>query len=520
MNKPVKQIVIVGGGTAGWLTAGLIAAEHKSHSENGIKVTLIESKDISTIGVGEGTWPTMRETLSTIGISESEFIACCDASFKQGSQFVGWLADDKQNSYYHPFIAPHGFGKTNQVDYWSKRHKDFSFAHSLSFQPHLCDNGKAPKQFQTPPYASVANYGYHLDAGKFAALLTKHCVEKLGVIHIQDNVLDVIGNKDQDIQALITKENGRITADLYIDCSGLHALLISKHYGIPLIEQKDVLFNDSAIAVQVPYAAKDAPIASHTISTAHDNGWIWDIGLPTRRGIGCVYASNYISDENAEQELTEYLAQFMSQNDIEQLNYRRIKFTPGYREILWQKNCVAVGMAAGFIEPLEASALALVELSAKMIAKELPVNTGVMDITAKRFNRRFNYRWQRVIEFLKLHYVLSKRKSAYWQDNRSDNSIPSRLNELLTLWQYQAPSYNDFTEIEEVFPAASYQYVLYGMEFNTQIRTTDNRYDNEQIAEKYFNDNKQLTQKYLSGLPSNRELINYLATQYKQQHDR
>ncbi len=515
MNKPVKKIVIVGGGTAGWLTAGLIAAEHNSQSENGIQVTLIESKEIATIGVGEGTWPTMRETLNTIGITESEFVACCDASFKQGSQFVNWRNDSQPDSYYHPFLAPHGFGKSNQVDYWCKQHNNQSFAHALSYQPHLCDQGKAPKQFQTPPYAGVANYGYHLNAGKFATLLTQHCVSKLGVKHIQDNVLKVIGDTEQDIDALLTQENGELAADLFIDCSGLHALLISKHYQIPLISQKDVLFNDSAIAVQVPYAIEDKTIASHTISTAHDYGWIWDIGLPTRRGIGCVYASDYATDQQAQEQLTNYLAQFMSTDDIAKLTFRPIKFSPGYREVFWHKNCVAVGMAAGFIEPLEASALALVELSAKMIAKELPANTAIMPITAKRFNQRFNYRWQRVIEFLKLHYVLSERTSQYWQDNRKACSIPERLKELLSLWQYQPPSYNDFTEIEEIFPAASYQYILYGMGFETLPKTTESRYNNQQVAAKYYQDNVQLTHKYLSGLPSNRELINYLVAQYK-----
>ena len=517
MHEPLKEIVIVGGGTAGWLTAGILAAEHKASCQQGVNVTLIESATIPTIGVGEGTWPTMRETLSSIGISESEFIACCDASFKQGSLFVNWRKDTSSERYYHPFVAPHGFGQTNLVDYWSTHHENESFAHLLSSQPHLCDMGKAPKQFQTPAFAAVANYGYHLDAGKFATLLSKHCINKLGVKHIIDDVESVQGAKEANIEALITKESGVIKGDLFIDCSGMQALLINKHYDIPLISQKDILFNDSALAVQVPYDDANAPIASQTISTAHDNGWVWDIGLPTRRGIGCVFASDYLSVDDAHSVLSTYLEGSIAPSKRAELQFRQLTFSPGYREKMWHMNCVAVGMSSGFIEPLEASALALVELSAKMIAKELPNNCNLMPVTAKRYNQRFNYRWQRVIEFLKLHYILSDRTSDYWRDNRNASSVPERLKELMALWQYQPPSFNDFTEIEEVFPAASYQYVLYGMGYKTSPRATTSRQSNELLAEQYIQENKQLIKKYLGGLPSNRELINYLVSQYQQQ---
>lgn len=513
MNKPVKHIVIVGGGTAGWLTAGILAAEHSTNSANGISISLIESPDIKPIGVGEGTWPTMRASLESIGISEFQFFQCCDASFKQGSQFVGWCNGQENDSYYHPFIAPHGFGQSDLIKHWQENHANIPYAQAVSNQPHLCDRNLAPKQFQTPEYAAVANYGYHLNAGKFATLLQQHCIEKLGVKHILDEVTNIENDTDDYIQSLTTKKNARITGDLFIDCSGSHALLLNKHYGIKLKKVSNVLFNDTALAAQVPYQHEQGDIASHTISTAHDAGWIWDIGLPNRRGVGCVYASNYFTDEQAEAELTKYLQQSLPEETIESLSYRKISFTPGYREKFWHKNCVAVGMASGFIEPLEASALALVELSAKMIAKELPANFAVMPLTEERFNQRFHYRWERIIEFLKLHYVLSERTSPYWLANRAKESIPERLKTLLTLWQYQEPTYNDFTEIEEIFPAASYQYILYGMGFKTESRPSTRRYDNGRISESLFQENQQIVQKYLAGLPSNRALIDHMLKQ-------
>jgi len=511
MNKALKKIVIVGGGTAGWLTAGILAAEHNSRSPEGIAVTLIESPEISTIGVGEGTWPTMRNTLQNIGISENEFFRCCDASFKQGSEFIGWVTGEKNDSFYHPFIAPHGFGQCNLTSHWLQSKDNIPFAHAISFQPHLCDAGCAPKQIQTPEFAAVANYGYHLNATKFAKLLQEHCTKKLGVKHVVDHVIKINGHIDDDIQSLTTKEQGEIAGDLFVDCSGTASILLAKHYQIPFISKKHILFNDSAIAVQVPYSDKDDVIKSHTLSTAQEAGWIWDIGLPTRRGIGHTYSSVYQSDLEAELVLKTYLAKDLTTASIEQLRFRKLSFEPGHREKFWHKNCVAVGMASGFLEPLEASALALVELSAKMISKELPTDHAIMAITAKRFNQRFTYRWQRIIEFLKLHYVLSKRQnSQYWRDNRENASIPERLTELLQLWQYQEPSFNDFTEIEEIFPSASYQYILYGMGFKTQVRTSTKKPSDEAKALHFLQENYQLGQKYQAGLPSNRALITHI----------
>jgi hypothetical protein len=173
---------------------------------------------------------------------------------------------------------------------------------------------------------------------------------------------------------------------------------------------------------------------------------------------------------------------------------------------------VAVGMSSGFIEPLEASAIALVEMAATMIRDELPADRGVMDVMAKRYNQRFRYRWERVIDFLKLHYVLSKRTdSQYWLDHRNIEHIPDRLQELLALWKYQPPSRYDLIQTDEIFPAASYQYVLYGMGFETIPRATSSQRDNFSAADKHFNDNQSAIAKQMNGLPGNRELLDFIS---------
>lgn len=500
----IKHIVIVGGGSAGWLTAGVLAAEHRS-----LRVTLLESPTVGPIGVGEGTWPTIRDTLRSIGVTETDFIRECDASFKQGSKFQQWAAARSDDYYFHPFVLPHGYTETNLVAGWLERHAGVPFADLVSFQPHLCAHSKAPKQAATPEYAAVANYAYHLDAGKFGLFLRKHCVEKLGVQHLLDHVVGVNASDSGDIASVQTQENGAVSGDLFVDCSGMQSLLLGQHFGVAFNSQKHVLFNDTALAMQVPYRSDDSPIASHTLSTAQSNGWIWDIGLPTRRGIGHVYSSAHTTDEAAERELRAYIESTGGPRDIP--SPRKLTFNPGYRDKFWHRNCVAIGLSAGFIEPLEASAIALAELSAAMLRDQMPATREAMDIVARRFNDTFTYRWERVIDFLKMHYVLTRRTdSEFWRDNGRPESIPTRLQDQLTLWRHRPPSRYDFNRIEEVFPSASYQYVLYGMGFRPEHTQWSSRANDAGRADSFFREAAELTSRMLAALPTNRALIDHI----------
>jgi 2-polyprenyl-6-methoxyphenol hydroxylase-like FAD-dependent oxidoreductase len=506
MSDSIKHIVVVGGGSAGWLAAGVLAAEHP------LRVTLVESPAVPTIGVGEGTWPSMRDTLHRIGVSESDFFRECDASFKQGSRFNGWRTGDRvtgaaDDYYFHPFVLPQGFGDANLAGAWQAAHRDIPFADLVSFQPHLCVHGRAPKQAATPEFAAVANYGYHLDAGKFGVFLREHCVNKLGVRHVVDHVEAIRSKDNGDIASLLLRSGAVVEGDLFVDCTGMQSLLLGKHYGVPLLHQRHVLFNDTALAIQVPYAGEDSPIASQTTSTAQPNGWIWDIGLPARRGIGHVYSSAHSSDEDAERQLRAYIAQTGGPADIPAP--RKLSFEPGYRERFWHRNVVAIGLSGGFIEPLEASALALVELAAAWLADDMPATRAGMDIVAARFNEAFTYRWERVIDFLKLHYVLSERSdSRYWIEHRAPESIPDSLRERLALWRTRPPSRRDFARSEEVFPSASWQYILYGMGFRTEMASRAS--DRPDLADEAFRETARLTARMLPALPSNRELIEHI----------
>jgi tryptophan halogenase len=503
MVQPVRNIVIVGGGTAGWLTAGVIAAKHRSRIGAGFTVTLVESPNTPIIGVGEGTWPTLRSTLARIGVSETELFRHCDAAFKQGAKFARWTTGTPDDFYYHPLMLPQSFGQVNLVPHWLAREDGRSFCDAVTPQGRLCDDGLAPKTIATAEFEAVANYSYHFDAGKFAPFQQKQSVEKLGVRHVLADVRRVNLAPDGDIRSLDTPQAGEIEGDLFVDCTGFKALLIGETLGVPFVDCGDVLFCDRALAMQVPYDSDSTPIASHTISTAQSAGWIWDIGLPTRRGTGHVYSSRHISDEDAERELRAYVGPA-----AKNLTARKIPIRSGHRQTFWKRNCVAVGIAAGFLEPLEASAIVLIELSAKLIAEQMPVCREVMDLIAARFNATTLYRWGRIIDFLKLHYVLTKRTdTAFWRDNLLPETIPKRLQELLLLWSHQSPWFHDeFDRVEEVFPAASYQYVLYGMGFRTQVDPAVLGGEAGQ-AERAMRENAMQTEKLRTKLPRHRDLI-------------
>jgi tryptophan 7-halogenase len=503
MAHQIQSIVIVGGGTAGWLTAGIIAARHQGRMKAGFSVTLIESPNIKIIGVGEGTWPTLRSTLEKMGVSETDLFRHCDAAFKQGAKFNRWTTGAPEDGYYHPLMFPQGFTQLNLAPHWLANGRGRNFSETVCPQEQICEDGLAPKTISMPEYRGAANYAYHLDAAKFAPFLQKHCTEKLHVRHVLADVLKVNQNEQGDITSVSTQQAGDIAGDLFVDCTGFASLLLGKTLGVEFKSCSDVLFCDTALALQVPYETADSPMASHTISTAQSAGWTWDIGLPTRRGIGYVYSSRHTRDEDAHAELMRYVGPLHKD-----LSPRKIPIRSGHRRQFWKNNCVAVGLAAGFLEPLESSAIVLIELSAKLIAEQMPANREVMDIVAARFNDVNHYRWGRIIDFLKLHYVLTQRTdSAFWRDNVDAHTIPDRLKNLLQLWKYQSPwFFDEFDRLEEVFPAASYQYVLYGMGFRTEVGPMDNA-DTESMATRLLNENVAMARQLRIQLPKNRDLV-------------
>lgn len=503
-NEHLKHVVVVGGGTAGWLTAGILAAKCVKEQGRDLKITLIESPTIGSIGVGEGTWPSLRTTLQTMGVSETEFIRKCDATFKQGARFNRWIDNSESDFYYHPLMLPSNLGPLNTLVHWlngSAKNDGYSYSNTLCSQEAVCERGLAPKNIITPEYQGVLNYAYHLDTNKFSVFIREHCVSKLHINHVVCDILNTTMAEDGGISALSLADGSELTADFYIDCSGFAGLLIDKHFQVPFLDRSDILFCDLAVAVQCPYPEKAASIASHTISTATGSGWIWDIGLQSRRGIGHVYSSQHMSDDEAEHGLRNYVGKQM-----DDLSVRKIKYRSGHREKFWIKNCVAVGLAAGFVEPLEASSILLVEISAYWIAEKLPHKKSGFAKCEAQFNETFRYRWDTIIEFLKLHYCISKRTdTAFWRDNTDPASIPDSLKEKLALWQEQCPSVVDFLNRADVFPLESYCYILYGMKFTTATHAVGDAHLN--MLERKIGDQQRRMAALISSLPKNRSLV-------------
>ena len=261
----------------------------------------------------------------------------------------------------------------------------------------------------------------------------------------------------------------------------------------------------------MPHADGGAPIASQTDATAMEAGWVWDIALKDRRGVGYVHASRYQDEEAARGALTRYLDRAAPHAGLSGDDARLIAFRSGYREAPWVANCVAVGMAQGFVEPLEASAIVMAELSAAMISDALPPDRAAMAGAAERFNARFAYRWSRIVDFLKLHYVLSERLEPYWAAHRDRASWPDRLARSLDRWRAEPPSREDFPQAREIFPAASYAYVLYGMGFETRPPAHARRRDDPARARARLAEIERRAGRCLAGLPPNRQLLDHVA---------
>lgn len=502
----IRHVVVVGGGTAGWLTANHLAKKLNSKNANAVQVTLIESPDIPTIGVGEGTVPAIRKTLRYLGISETDFIQQCDATFKQSIKFVDWVHNPSTSStknYYHHLFDYPCIQPFDVSPYWLIHHQEsIGYADAVAIQGRICDLGLGPKLMTQAEYDGITNYAYHLDAAKFATLLTRHAVDNLGVKHLLANVQQVCVGSDGAIEKVIT-DKGDVIADFFVDCSGFSALLIGQALGVKFIDKKYSLFADYALAVQVPYTEEDTPIPSFTIASAKEAGWIWDIGLSGRRGTGYVYSSAHTSHERAEQVLRNYLGP--EHTDV---SCRKIPMQVGYREQFWLKNCVAIGLSQGFVEPLEATGLLVYDATARMLADLFPATTAEIPASAAQFNMRTRHAWDKVIDFVKLHYFISQRdQSDFWIDNRKPETASDALLANLDTWRYQLPTDYDFSSRMEIFNLENYLYVLYGMDYPTQLSVRNSRYAETEHAQQLIKQLQQQATTAARQLLPHRELI-------------
>jgi flavin-dependent dehydrogenase len=373
----------------------------------------------------------------------------------------------------------------------------------VTLQPRVAEAERAPKRAHEGSFGGPLTFAYHFDALRFARLLQNHGVS-LGVRHLTGTIDGVTLTEDSAIAEVHSAEHGPLTADLYVDCTGGRAELIGKAMGEPLRSVRDVLFADRAVALMVPYASPKSPIPSYTVATAHEAGWTWDIGLAERRGIGYVYSSAHSSDARAEEIVRRYAGE-----QARDATARIIPFEPGYRDRQWVRNCVAIGLSAGFFEPLEATGIVMIEAAASMLAEFLPY-AGPVDASAERFNTLMRLRCEKIVNFLKLHYCLTRREEPFWRDNVSEDSIPAELRDLLAAWRHRPPSPFDFITDVETFAYFNYQYILYGMQFETDLGAARQAYPEVVTARRIFDRVKGFGDHAVRDLPSHRDLVEHV----------
>lgn len=433
MNIPSK-VVIVGGGTAGWMAASLLQQAWSEENVESSQITVVESADIGTIGVGEGSTPTLREFFRKLGIADSEWMPKCSATYKCGIAFPGWLngKGGSPDGYFHPFFSPLDVksGEAFMRNACLKRRgvdapvqpDDFFVGAELSRK------NLSPLLNESLPFEP--DYAYHFDSALLGNFLRERA-KRLGVLHIVDTVSDVQRTATGDIGCLhLTHDKRPLKADFFIDCTGFASLLIGKTLNTPFYSYSDNLFNDSAVAIASPLDITK-PIPSQTISTGLSNGWAWKIPLATRYGNGYVYSSSYQSAESAEKELRQHIGV------SDELEARHIPMRVGSIRKHWNHNCLAVGLSQGFIEPLEATALMLVQytLTHFINSHRLAVSKGNVDHYRDGFNDNVSQTFAGIRDYIVAHYQCNTRSdSSYWIDNRSHNHISDNLAAILQCW--------------------------------------------------------------------------------------
>ena len=465
--EPIRSVLVVGGGTAGWLSAAYL---HRALGKS-VQVTLVESPTIPRIGVGEATVSTLKNTMAFLGFDESDWMPHVGATYKTAVRFEQWNqpASEGREHFYHPFFEHRSEPTVHPLPTWLLEVGDgislmhywharklagdaTPYAYAVFPGPAMCDARKAPRFKDANDWAIPV--AYHLDAHKFAEFMTAKIVER-GVRHVRDDVTGVRRDAAGFIAGVMTKDHGELTADLYIDCTGFRSVLLGDTLEEPFDSAAKFLWNDAAVAIRPKNAPGD--LEPYTLARASDAGWMWNIPLYHRSGTGYVYSSRYKTKDEAEREIRLYLGD----RATEETPAAHLKFTPGRRKRAWVKNCVGIGLAANFIEPLESTTIFLIEYALGNLLALFP-DRGFEPARAQRYNRIVGQMFDEVRDFIVLHFVLSNRRDTpYWRDLGETRAMPDSLAEQLAFFETNLPQGERFRNF--AFRERSYCCLLAGM---------------------------------------------------------
>lgn len=461
----MKSILIVGGGSAGWMAAAYLNhVLRRPGGEEPIGITVVESEDIGTIGVGEATIPTLRNFLRNIDVPEWRFLLDTNASFKHGIRFLDWMqppAGRPVHEYFHLFEHPAVFEGYGVGTHWvALRDRGVSqppFWDAVGVQAELCRRLKSPKPYDAMPYESPVPYAYHIDAAKFGGLL-RSIATRRGVRCLRDTVIEVHKTPKGGISHVTTRDNGDLSADFFVDASGFRSILLGGALREPFESWSDYLLCDRAVACQTPHEQEVPKLRPYTTATAKESGWIWDIDLFSRRGSGYVYSSRHSTADDADRILREHLGPRGASAST-----RCLQMEIGHRRNMWVENCLGVGLAAGFVEPLESTGIYLVETALSLFIDHICDGPGAPYL-ASRFNLKMRQIYEELRDFLQIHYVLTDREdSRFWRDYRREVKMSDSLKYRLDLWTFKLPSLTDLDGHLALFGPANYSYILAGM---------------------------------------------------------
>ncbi|OJF15823.1 tryptophan halogenase [Couchioplanes caeruleus subsp. caeruleus] len=438
-----------------------------------VNVTLVESKNVPSIGVGEATFSTIRHFFNYLGVDEGEWMPECHATYKLAVRFEDWR--EPGHVFYHPFERNRIVDGFPLTDWWVQKKPTERFDRDSFLLASMCDAKSSPRYLDGSLFDSIFDlsdggrttlseqntqfpYAYHFDAALLAKFLTRYGVAR-GVRHVLDDVVDVVLDDQGAIDHVRTRQQGDVHGDLFVDCTGFRALLVHKALEEPFISFQDHLPNDSAVALRVPSDMAAEGLRPATTATAKDAGWIWTIPLFERVGTGYVYASEYATPEEAERTLREFVGP--AADDVA-ANHIRMRI--GRSQRAWVKNCVAIGLSNGFVEPLESTGIFIIQNGIEQLVKNFPVGHAETDDgLRKAYNRQAAHVMDGLREFMVLHWYASGRAdNQYWKDTKT-RTIPDGLAERLEQWKVKLPDQDSIYPHYHGFESYSYRAIILGL---------------------------------------------------------